>query len=249
MVDFLRLSPSSYLDAVLVESDLLTGAARRVGLETTVPTCPEWDIAKLVLHVGVLHRWVAAMVAGGMKEQLEIRSIERAPDGPARIDWLSQGTATLAQALENAGTDREVWTLVGLGRSAFWFRRMAQETLVHRFDVEIAVGSRGSVDPLLAADGIDEYWGLQLDRKLARAPVEGLDCVIELRASDVDANWTVQLRPDSAKLLTAETKIEATATGPAEELLAFLWRRGPLASCSLAGERSLIEALPNLVPL
>ena len=40
-------------------------AARSAGLDTPVPSCPDWDVTALLRHVGKIHRWVAQVIATG----------------------------------------------------------------------------------------------------------------------------------------------------------------------------------------
>jgi uncharacterized protein (TIGR03083 family) len=243
------LPSSYYLEALPVESARFVAAARRAGLDTGVATCPGWDVAKLIVHLGVLHRWVAQMVAGGLTERLDTRVIERAPDGDERIAWFEDGSLELVRALQDAGDDRVVWTLEGGGRSGFWFRRMAQETMVHRLDIELAAHVKGPADSLLAADGVDEYWSVQLGRKLRRQPIDGLEGVLALRATDVEAEWTVSLTRDALTLLAPGSPAEVTVSGPASELLCFVWNRHPLTTSTIQGNRSLIDVWSELVQL
>ena len=246
MIDF-PLAPNYYLDALRVETERLSIVARRSGLSAAVVYCPGWDVAKLVLHVGVLHRWVMTMVENAMTERLDVHTIERAPEGDARIDWLEEGVSDLVATLERAGTDRVVWTLAGEGHSAFWFRRMTLETMVHRLDAETAAGIESVVDPLLAADGVDEYWSWWLGRKLAHQPITALGGVLRIRATDADAEWTVSLSPDSVDLAAPDAPIGLEVAGPALDLLKFVWNRGGPMSSEVHGDRSLIDSWSDLV--
>ena len=57
--------------------------------------------------------------------------------------------------------------------AAFWFRRQAHETAVHRWDAQRAA-TPSSVDPIdatLAADGVDEWLEVFVPRFLARTGV------------------------------------------------------------------------------
>ena len=226
-----------YRDAIQRESSRLAVAARDAGLDAPLSTCPGWDVAQLLSHMGVLHRWVAAMVASGSGERIDQDTIERAPDGPERIDWFEHGSLELVAALDLAGPKAPVWTFSGVGSASFWFRRMAQETMVHRIDVELASGLSSPIDALLAADGVDEYWSVQLGRKLPLRPIEELVGVISLSATDIDATWTVSLDRSAISHLDLDSPPDVTVTGPAEELLLFLWARGPLATSTVTGDR------------
>lgn len=249
MIEF-PLSSSYYLDALQLESERFANAARHVGFDREIVTCPGWNVAAVVLHVGVLHRWAAAMVAGGHAEPLDRAAFEFAPDGAERITWFESGSSALIEVFSEVGPDREVWTRLGMGRSKFWFRRVLQETMVHRFDIELAAGSLGAVDPVVAADGIDEYWTVQLERKLALRPVSTLAGVLELRATDVDVAWTVRLNENTVTAVKSGFPADVTVTGPAYELLSFLWSRDQLGiDCSVEGDRRLVDAWHDLVHL
>lgn len=241
------LAPSYYLDALQIETDRLAIAARRAGFDAPVASCPGWTVAKLVVHVGVLHRWVAAMVSSGANERLDPRSIERAPDGDGRITWLERGAVELIETLGAAGVDKSVWTLDGLGRSEFWYRRMAQETMIHRFDAELAAAVQSVVDPLFAADGIDEYWLFWLGRRLSQQPIEDLVGVLGFLANDVDAAWIVSLTRDAVEVLPSGSPADVMVTGPSAEFLTFLWNRGQLAAADVDGDRRLIDSWSQLV--
>jgi uncharacterized protein (TIGR03083 family) len=248
MID-LPLAPAYYLDALPIESKRLADAARKAGLEASVPTCPGWDVAKLLVHVGVVHRWVATMVSGGLTERFDHRLVERAPDGEERITWFERGSAELVTALDEAGVGRPVWTLAGLGHTQYWYRRMVQETLMHRLDAGLAAGVREDTDPSLAADGIDEYWTDWIARELRQRPIDALHGTLSFRASDVDATWTVSLARDGVGLLGPGSPAEVRVTGPSFELLSFLWNRGQLSKSTVVGDRELIDNWVRLVQL
>jgi uncharacterized protein (TIGR03083 family) len=237
----LPLHSSVYLDALSGESERLAASARRIGLEPSVPSCPGWDIAKLVLHVGILHRWVTSMVETGATDRLDVKSVERAPDGAERIEWFEAGGTELVRVLGEAGPDRMVWTLAGPGRSGFWFRRMAHETLVHRLDIELSAGPFGSVSPVLAADGVDEYLFGHLARHLARQPIEGPTTIVRLEPVDVDTTWNISIDRDAITNIETANSADATVSASSTKLLTFLWNRGSLCENEIRGDRNVIN--------
>jgi len=101
----------------------------------------------------------------------------------------------------------------------------------------------------LAADGIDEFWTAQLGRKLPTNPIPGLSGVLRVTATDVDASWTISLEPDSFTLLGQDAVAPAELSGRAEDLLWFVWNRGPATTCSVVGDRHLVDDWPELVRL
>src|SRR4051794_4004210 len=68
---------------------------------TPVPTCPGWELADLIDHVGSIHRWAAYMVRNQSPERVSFRDIDM--QSPARRedlpDWLAAGAPALCDAL------------------------------------------------------------------------------------------------------------------------------------------------------
>jgi uncharacterized protein (TIGR03083 family) len=237
------LPPESHLASIEAESARMASVARG-DLSAPVPACPGWDVAKLLLHQGLVHRWVTGIVKEGGPPDGEM---PRAPDGEARIDWLLDGAAALIRSLREAGPDRQVWTWVPeTSRAGFWFRRMSQETMVHRRDAEDARGETTRIEPLLAADGIDEMWEARLAaRGLAERPAPGLQGTMRLAPTDVDVEWTVRLSPGEVVLLDPEEAAslergpDATLRASASMLLLFLWNRTSLEETEVWGDVSV----------
>jgi Mycothiol maleylpyruvate isomerase N-terminal domain len=58
------LSLDDHLEALARSGTALREAAAAAGLDARVPTCPAWDVTKLVIHQGMVHRWAAANLRG-----------------------------------------------------------------------------------------------------------------------------------------------------------------------------------------
>jgi len=144
-----------------------------------VPGCPGWDLAKLVKHTGIVHRWAAAAVATRATVPIGMNTLDVGlPSDPAHYpQWLAAGGESLVAVLREAGPATEVWSWSsepGAG-SAWWARRMLHETTVHRVDAQTALGIEPSVDANVAADGIDEFLttaphGSRPSKRLAELP-------------------------------------------------------------------------------
>ena len=85
------------------------------------------------------------------------------------------GSATLHsyEALRSAPADLECWTFLPADSPlAFWARRQAHETTIHRVDVESISASLTPLDAQLSADGIDEllFGFASRGRKLRAGP-------------------------------------------------------------------------------
>lgn len=202
-------------------------AAATLRMNLMVPTCPEWNIEQLVAHLGSHHRWVTASIEA-QDPTTETPDVPE-PDllGDELLDWLTAGVDELARLLENVPEDRPAWSWSGDYRKGFWSRRTTIETMIHRWDVENAVGAPQPLDAALAADGVDEM-------ATVIVPLEGgpssdvTPGTVHLIATDVGQEWSLTRNPEGT-VGTREVSGDAPdlrVTGTAEALLLCLWGRG-----------------------
>ncbi|MFF0110171.1 maleylpyruvate isomerase family mycothiol-dependent enzyme [Streptomyces hirsutus] len=225
---------SRFVEILDEEGRLLAEAAEKAGPDAEVPTCPEWRVRDLVRHTGVVHRWAAAFVADG---HVPPRPMGDPPelDGPELLAWYREGHRGLVGTLSGAAPDVECFTFLPGSPSAlaFWSRRQAHETAVHRFDAESARGGAPApVSTDFAVDGIDEllrgFHALRRSRVRTEAPR-----VLRVRATDADAVWTVRLSPEPpVTTRDAAGDAECELAGPAEQLYLALWNRLPVPTTS-----------------
>ena len=158
-------------------------------IASDVPSCPGWTFADLAQHTGDVHRWATTIVETRATARVpfpEADSPWASPDGWAQ--WLTSGARPLLAALRSAGPLTPVWSW-GPGRtSGWWARRMLHETTVHRADAELALGVGPVIDPVVAADGIDEFL---FNLPSARRPFKHLSSLpggasVHLHATDYD---------------------------------------------------------------
>lgn len=190
------MDPAVYVQHLRVDGARL-GAVAKGKLKHQVPTCPDWSVAELVGHVASAHRWFADIVASRTSEG-HWDFLEPPDDTGALLAWYEEGLDGLAAVLDATGPDDPIWNWFD-GRPApavFWHRRVAEETAVHRWDAENAVGVPAAIDVELAADGIDEYIGF-VDFGLRVHPVDELSGSLLLCATDQDCQWSLQLSPTS----------------------------------------------------
>ena len=215
------------------------------GLDSHVPSCPEWNVGKLTIHTGQHHRWVAEAVRGGGE-------VPGDPPRPGRrgaelVEWFQEGWADLANLLDGKDDDEPSWSWSGDNRVGFWRRRTALETLVHRWDAENATGDTSPLDPELSADGIDELLFVMIgdDPPAYRGP----SVVVMVEPNDSPLRWTLRLEdgkePARAKGTDAVSSVDApiVLTGTSEEVLLFLWGRYDRDRANLTGDEDHMAAL------
>jgi uncharacterized protein (TIGR03083 family) len=217
-------------------------------ISADVATCPEWTIAELARHTGLVHRWATKVVSSRAGARIPFPDADspwESADGWAQ--WLTAGATPLVAALRDAGPDTAVWTW-GPGRCAgWWARRMLHETTVHRADAELTLGAVPAVDPDIAADGIDEFLG---NLPSGRRPAPHLSSLpagesVHLHATDSDGEWLVRfLGPAGIEWSRGHAKASAAVRGPVAELLLFAYGRIPPSDERLAvfGDPAVLTA-------
>ena len=136
---------AEHIDALRREGDLLADAAERAGLDAAVPPCPSWQVRDLLRHTGYIHRWATRHVAECPDHVLDGPSEEEilrggAPD-PELLDWFRAGHARAGRDPDRGRSCPGVATFMPAPSSlAFWARRQAHETAIHRADAESAAG-------------------------------------------------------------------------------------------------------------
>jgi uncharacterized protein (TIGR03083 family) len=225
-----------HLVAVERENEALLAAARAGDLDAPIAACPGWDVARVLRHLGGVHRWVVGWVTTG-----EGGRPARGPEDEAVVDWFEAGIAPLLAALRSVDPDSSTNSFVGVQPGGFWPRRQAHEAAVHRWDVQAALGRADPIDGALAVDGIDELLEVFHDQRLGPASTAGNGETIHLHATDVDGEWVLTMAPEGGTWAHAHTKADVAARAPASDLLLVLWNRLPLSTVETFGDTSILE--------
>jgi uncharacterized protein (TIGR03083 family) len=214
-----RLSAARYLHLLHEEGERLLLAAEEV-MDLPVPACPGWAVRDVVDHLGMVYgHKVAALELGRRPEPGEWQG---PPAGADEVQWCHGLLHRLAADLARLAPDQPAWTWWEPDQTvAFWQRRMALETAVHRVDVESATGRVTPVEPDLALDGVDEI----LTVMLADA---GTD---EVAGPFVDGN--------RVRVSVAGT----SASAEASDLLLWLWGRRPSGAVEVVGDEGALRDL------
>ena len=231
------------------EGDLLAAAAVAAGPDAPVPTCPGWHVRDLVRHIGGIHRWAATHVAESRPRPLDEQEEKRVmatwpPQDDGLVDWFREGHARLVHTLETAAPDLACWTfLAAPSPLAFWARRQAHETAVHRADAESAGGAVTPFPAELAADGVDELLLAFLGRQGQRPLTDSARSLL-LHSSDTGDGWLVLLGPDrvqASRQPTADGESDCAVRGSASDLYLLLWNRCAPDGLDVRGDRSLLD--------
>ncbi len=183
------MDPDAHLASLRADRARLAALAD-ADLSVTVPSCPDWDVEQLLVHLGRVHRW--AIDSSKLAPDTEFpRFGPRPGDDQPVVEWLVDGLEELIDHFATTDLDEPCWSFIGPTTRRFWLRRQAHETGVHRWDAE---GSFGPADPIageLAVDGIDEWLEIESTRWYKGGPeVSG---TVHLHATDGDGEWHIEL--------------------------------------------------------
>jgi uncharacterized protein (TIGR03083 family) len=231
----------THVKAIQEHGVALADAAEQAGLDARVPTCPDWLVRDLVGHQGQVHRWAGTFVTTGRTDPgVELADV---PGDDALLTWFREGHAQLVDGINRAPADLECWSfLPAPSPLAFWARRQAHETTIHRVDAESASDRTIDVDAALAVDGIDElllgFYSRKRGQLVAEAPR-----VLGIRVTDgqPDDAWRIEIGPDGRDVTRAQADGDCLVTGSASDVYQFLWNRRDRSAVAVDGDVSVLD--------
>ena len=248
------MEASRYLQCLAADYGDLRDAASAAELTANVPSCPGWTVADLVRHVAqvYLHK-VALMRTGEEPEEWPPPSL--AAEAPLAALGRAYGALRAEFRTRGPGQPAPTWydpdQTVG-----FWIRRMAQETVIHRIDAELAAGL--PVTPVpddLAADGVDEvlkrmlaYGSVTWPEDFAELEGEHLAGPGEITVAAGQEAWTV--RPSPREVVVedgASDHPRVVVDGPAGNVLRWLWGRAGDDAVRTAGDAAWADYLRRML--
>jgi uncharacterized protein (TIGR03083 family) len=248
---------SRFLDCLSADYGDLRDAVTAVELTAPVPSCPGWTVADLVFHVGEVYlhkvtvmrtgKWPAQWPPAGLAAEAPLALLGRAY-GELRAEFSARAPASPTPTWYAA--DQTV---------AFWIRRMAQETVIHRIDAELAAGLPVTAVPDdLAVDGADEV----LKRMLAFGSVawpgeyaemegehlageDGQDTITVVGGQTA---WTVRPSPRQVDVEDgASDDPRVVIEGAPDALLRWLWGRSGDDAVRTAGDPAWADYLRRML--
>jgi uncharacterized protein (TIGR03083 family) len=228
------MTEAEYLDAVTAEVKAFSESVAGADLKTPVPTCPPWDLAQLIKHLGLVHLWAQRMVKDLAQERLDFkRLLDSVPvEESAYPAWFAAGGDQLLAVLRAAHPDAGMWAWGADQHVRFWLRRMAHETAVHLADADLALGRRPSFEASAAVDAIDEFLE-NLPHAVNFAPnvkdLQGNGESIHFHCTDTEGEWLIELHPDGFHWQHGHGKGSAAVRGSAADLVLLMYGRNKYA--------------------
>lgn len=257
MVENPCMEPDQHLETLLVEGRRLA-AMPADALDAPVPAVEGWTMERVVRHTGKIHQWVAAVIAAGPEADLGAvaASVPGMPHGPDCLPAYAEALEEVHAALSALAPEDPVASFIGPTTARFWQRRQAHEVVVHRIDAADAVHAAGGPAPEpvaadVAADGIDEwarvFLGTRWNQRFGAFPTEVEGNTVHIHGSGVEhAEWLLTFADGSVAVEATHAKGDVALRGDTEALLLALWRRRPLESVDVVGDRAVAERLLDL---
>ena len=251
------MDDSRYLECLSSDYTSLHDAAAAANPSAPVPCCPGWTMGDLISHVATVYLHKATSMRTGQVPQ---------PWPPPGLDdepllpLLERAYAELiAQFSQHAPTDATPTWYDPDQTVAFWIRRMAQETVIHRIDAEQAAGR--PVTPVpddLAVDGVDEV----LKRMLAYESAGWPDEFAQLKGGHLasedgrdtitvtagQAAWTLRPSPRGVAVEDGAGDHPRVAIEAAPDpMLRWLWGRTGDDAVRVTGDREWADYLRRML--
>jgi uncharacterized protein (TIGR03083 family) len=225
------------------QGELLAAAAEGADPDAAIPTTPEWRMRDLLRHMGDVHRWARGHVAEGRMLPIGPDDLPAVagplPDDAHLLEWFREGHALLVHALETADPDLQCWSfLPAPSPLAFWARRQAHETGIHRADAESPSGRITPFAADTAVDGIEEllfgFFGRPNDEPDPRPRT------LHVHATDLEGEWLIDIGAKGLEPRRGHEPADTTVRGSASDLFLLLWNRRSSEGLDVAGDASLL---------
>ena len=221
-----------FLDELHNHGIAVARSAEYVAMDTSVPSCPDWTVGRLLGHLAKVQAWSIHTVRTGSTDGFAYRR----PEPDQLVAAYLSGLDELVVAIRQAPEDRPIWTLWPVrSPRLYWARRQAHEAAIHRVDLELAVGYGVSeFEPDFAADGIDELLMGMLP--LGTTSPDGPTTMV-VEPLDRNVSWTIQIGPTGTDARReASANADLSVFGLSSDLYRWVWNRAGDDEVSLRGD-------------
>lgn len=226
------MEPTTHLAHLRADLDrILATPVER--LDAQVQACPGWTVADLLgHHAGVLRFATAQLRADPGSDFIPF---DPPDEGVPSLEMLAIAGEEVLAALADADPTEHRPNWADAPTAAFWFRRLAHETSIHRVDAQLAHATPDPIDPALAVDGIDELGEVFL-RHAGRRGITGTGETVHLHATDDEVasgevsggEWMFTFHEHGVDVAHDHGKGDMAVRGPAGQLALFAWNRRPV---------------------
>lgn len=261
-----------YVDHLRSDSARFLAVLREADPSLRVPSCPDWDAADLLWHLGEV-QWFWATIVGRRLQDPEPAEVDK-PSRPASqaglVTFFEDAHGALVEALSSADPAEPVWMWADDKTVGYVRRRQANEALIHRLDAELTVGDVTPLDPALAADSLDEAfttmyggtpeWGTftPSGRSVRIEPDDAAPLHVRLgRFTGTSPSSGTSYDEPACELVEEPTVGDraaqdaaaqhATLRGSAGDLSAWVWGRRDISHLTITGDRAAIADLTAVI--
>jgi hypothetical protein len=240
------------LEVLRAEGELLASSALGTDPHLPVRYAEGMTLGETVRHVGSVYRMVVAWLRSGDQPT----RWQRAPiPGQSIVEYLRAGHREILAELsahDPADAAPSWWPLDQT--YGFWYRRLAHETTVHRYDAQTAAATltvTGRIaDEEVAFDGIDEILSLWFTHRLGVLGVTnswtGRVAVVAGRR-----RWITRIAASGTASWPAEgdEAVDATVSSDPAGMYLWLWGRRSMGTATPEGDPAGIDQLWHLLRL
>jgi uncharacterized protein (TIGR03083 family) len=227
-----------YLDVIRTNGEALIAAAERAP-QANVRYCPEWAMPDLLWHIGEVHNFWASVAHERMQDPSAYEEPVR-PADDALAAYAREQLEFLLRTLRETDPSTPVFSWAPQKDVAFIVRRMAHETIIHRWDAEDAASLQPAIDAELASDGVDEFLSFFL------RPIEVEPGSVHLHATDTPGEWLVRFGDGEPQVTREHAKGDAALRGDAADLILGLWQRVPQSKLEVIGDATAVDRLMTI---
>lgn len=254
----------NYIEAITRESARFSDCLARVSPTSPVPSCPGWTASDLLWHLTEVQLFWGIIVRDRLDDPdtAETKKPPRPEDYQALQSLAHEATRQLVDVLVATPAPTRVWTWATDQTAGFVLRRQAHEALIHRLDAELTLGDVTPLDPVLAADGVDELLRVMYGSVPAWGSVMPDGSPGRVMATDSGRSWDIgfsRFRGTSPNTGTVydedmlmvpparDMPAVFTVSGTAADLDRWLWGRGDLSTLDTSGDAVALERFTAII--
>jgi uncharacterized protein (TIGR03083 family) len=244
----------------------LTDVVAGADLDAAVPTCPDWKVRDLAAHVGAVYLHKVECIRQGVEPDPWPPAGLEDEAGRDPLGLLERAYGTLSQEFDTHRPEAPSGGWYTPDKTVgFLVRRMAQETVIHRIDAELAAGlPLAPVADDLAVDGIDEFlhiflaYGTTAWLDWAGEVLQGTDGEgVRLSTpppgaapgpGDAAGSWLVRPTTEGVQVSAdAGGHAKAEVSAPPADLLRWLWGRVGDDAVTITGDADRVAQLRKIL--